>query len=82
MSTGKLRDGAAAEGDRPVFSGQTVARMWTRPNGYACFVHKRNDQWVVTLEQAGRIMSEAAVEGPGEAIRRAEEFLSSLAHTK
>jgi len=56
---------------------RTIAKMWAR-KGYECFVHKRGDDWVVTLSQQGQVLRESKVESPGEAIRLSEELLKSL----
>jgi hypothetical protein len=53
---------------------RTIARMWDDIKGYECFVRKRGDDWVLTLERAGEIIREATVESPGEAIRLSEEY--------
>jgi len=56
---------------------RTIARMWKR-RGFECSIHKHGDEWVLRLEQDGRILDESQVESPGEAIRKSEELLKSI----
>ena len=30
---------------------RTIARLWKHAGGYECYVHKRGDVWLLTLEQ-------------------------------
>lgn len=59
-------------------AGRTIARMWKRVSGYECSVRKRGNEWMLVLEQDGRLITETPVESPGEAIRRAEKLLHEV----
>jgi|GraSoiStandDraft_46_1057282.scaffolds.fasta_scaffold287722_2 hypothetical protein len=61
-----------------VTADRTIAKMWTHAGGYDCYVRKRADQWLLTLEKAGTVLKESVVESPGEAIRKSEELLRIL----
>jgi hypothetical protein len=55
-------------------AGRTIAKMWKHSGGYECYVKKRGDDWMLTLEQSGRILHESKVESPGEAIRKSDDL--------
>jgi hypothetical protein len=57
---------------------RTIAKLWEHAGGYECYVHKRGDVWLLTLEQSGRVLRETPVESPGDAIRTSQELLSTL----
>jgi hypothetical protein len=57
---------------------RTIAKLWKHAGGYECYVHKRGDVWLLTLEQSGRVVKETPVESPGEAIRTSQELLRTL----
>ena len=56
---------------------RTIARMWNR-TGYACYVQKRGDEWMLTLEMNGQVLRESVVDSPGEAIRQSDELFKSI----
>lgn len=56
------------------FRVETIAKMWSRPDGHECYVHKHGDAWVVTLERNGQVLRESNVESPGDALRMSAEF--------
>ena len=57
---------------------RTIAKMWTRKGGYECYVHKRGDEWLLTLSKSGQVVKELTVESPGDAIRLSEELLKQM----
>ena len=56
------------------FGSVTVAKMWSRPGGHACYVQKRDDVWVVTQERKGHVVRASNVGSAAEALRTVEEF--------
>ena len=57
---------------------RAIARMWKHADGYECYVRKRGNDWLLTLEKSGRVVKESLVESPGDAIRQAEELRRTM----
>jgi hypothetical protein len=57
---------------------RTIAKLWKRTDGHECLVHKCGNEWLVTLTLDGRVIREATIESPGEALRLSEEWFRAL----